>query len=56
MAGELSARLGTEQAFSDFTRPEDRCTEYRFGADDLLVMASPVLEEHYTRRAEDIMI
>ncbi len=41
-AGELSARMGLEQEFFDFTMPEHRQTEYHFGADDLLVMASPV--------------
>lgn len=42
VAGELAAKLGLEQEFFDFTRPEGRQAEYRFGADDLLVMASPV--------------
>ena len=41
-AGELAARLGLEQEFIDFTRPENRQKEYRFGPDELLVMASPV--------------
>ncbi|MCI8424002.1 MAG: 4Fe-4S binding protein [Lawsonibacter sp.] len=41
-AGELAGRLGLEQVFLDFTRPEDRQSEYRFGPDNLLVMASPV--------------
>lgn len=41
-AGELAAKLGVEQTFIDFTRPESRQTEYRFQPDDLLVMASPV--------------
>lgn len=41
-AGELAAKLGVEQKFIDFTRPESRQTEYRFQPDDLLVMASPV--------------
>ena len=41
-AGELAAKLGLEQAFIDFTRPENRRQEYRFGGEDLLVMASPV--------------
>ena len=40
-AGELAAKLGLEQAFIDFTRPENRRQEYRFGGEDLLVMASP---------------
>lgn len=42
VAGELSARLGSEQVFFDFTKPEGRREELRFAADDLLVMASPV--------------
>ncbi|MCI8869901.1 MAG: 4Fe-4S binding protein [Lawsonibacter sp.] len=41
-AGELAGRLGLEQEFIDFTRPENRQREYRFGPEDLLVMASPV--------------
>ena len=41
-AGELAVRLGLEPEFIDFTRPADRQTEYRFGPEDLLVMASPV--------------
>ena len=41
-AGELAARLGLEQEFIDFTRLENRQKEYRFGPDELLVMASPV--------------
>lgn len=41
-AGTLAEKLGAEQEFIDFTRPENRQTEYRFGPDDLLVMASPV--------------
>lgn len=41
-AGELAARLGLEPAFIDFTWPENRQREYRFGPDELLVMASPV--------------
>lgn len=41
-AGALAAKLGLEQTFIDFTKPENRQKEYRFEADDLLVMASPV--------------
>ena len=41
-AGELSAKLGLEPEFIDFTRPADREVEYRFGPEDILVMASPV--------------
>jgi len=41
-AGELAARLGLEQEFMDFTKPEARRQEYRFAPDELLVMASPV--------------
>ena len=41
-AGELAARLGLEPEFLDFTKPADRQTEYRFGPEDILVMASPV--------------
>lgn len=41
-AGELAVKLGLEQEFFDFTRPEGRQAEYRFGPEDLLVMASPV--------------
>ena len=42
VAGELAGKLGLEQEFFDFTRPKDRQAEYRFGPEDLLVMASPV--------------
>lgn len=42
LAGELAGRLGLEQEFFDFTRPAGRRAEYRFGPEDLLVMASPV--------------
>ena len=42
VGGELAARLGLEPEFINFTRPENRQTEYRFGGEDLLVMASPV--------------
>ena len=41
-AGTLAEKLGLEPEFIDFTRPEHRRREYRFGPDDLLVMASPV--------------
>jgi ferredoxin len=41
-AGALAGKLGLDQEFFDFTRPEGRETEYRFGPEDLLVMASPV--------------
>lgn len=41
-AGELAARLGLGQELIDFTKPENRQAEYRFGPEDLLVMASPV--------------
>ena len=41
-AGNLAEKLGLEPEFIDFTRPENRQAEYRFQADDLLVMASPV--------------
>lgn len=41
-AGELAAGLGLEPEFIDFTRPADRQAEYRFGPEDILVMASPV--------------
>ena len=41
-AGALAGKLGLGQEFFDFTRPEGRETEYRFGPEDLLVMASPV--------------
>lgn len=39
---ELARHLGGEPAYVDFTRPENRQSEYRFAEDDLLVMASPV--------------
>lgn len=39
---ELARHLGVETAYIDFTRPENRQSEYHFAADDLLVMASPV--------------
>lgn len=42
VAGELAAQLGAEQEFLNFTQPEGRQREYRFGPEDLLVMASPV--------------
>lgn len=42
VAGSLAAKLDLEQTFIDFTKPEKCQAEYRFGADDLLVMASPV--------------
>lgn len=42
VAGELAGRLGLEPEFLDFTRPGSRQDEYRFGPQDLLVMASPV--------------
>lgn len=42
VAGELARELGLEQEFINFTRPENRSSEYHFGPDDLLVMASPV--------------
>ena len=41
-AGELAAKLGLPQEFISFTPPEGRQREYRFGPEDLLVMASPV--------------
>lgn len=41
LAEKLAARLNLEQEFFDFTRPENRQAEYRFGPEDLLVMASP---------------
>lgn len=41
-AGELAVRLDLEPEFIDFTRPADRQAEYRFGPEDVLVMASPV--------------
>lgn len=41
-AGALAERLGLEQTVIDFTTPEKRRREYRFGPDELLVMASPV--------------
>ena len=42
IAGELAGRLGLEPEYINFTRPENRQREYRFGPGDLLVMASPV--------------
>lgn len=42
VAGSLAAELNLEQVFIDFTKPEKRQAAFRFGADDLLVMASPV--------------
>ena len=41
-AEELGRRLGLEPEYIPFTRPGDREREYRFGREDLLVMASPV--------------
>lgn len=42
VAGELGRRLKLSPEFFPFTRPEERQREYRFGPEDLLVMASPV--------------
>lgn len=42
IAGELAERLNLEPEFFDFTKPDSRQAEYRFGPEDLLVMASPV--------------
>ena len=42
VAGELAARLGLEPKYISFTKPQEREQEYRFGPQDLLVMASPV--------------
>lgn len=42
VGGELSSGLGLTPEFFDFTKPEDRQTQYHFGAEDLLVMVSPV--------------
>ena len=38
----LAEKLNAETAVFDFTRPENRQTEYHFNTNDLLVMASPV--------------
>ena len=42
VAGALAGHLGLEPKYINFTKPENRQTEYRFGPEDLLVMASPV--------------
>lgn len=42
IAGELARKLSLEPEYISFTKPEEREREYRFGPDDLLVMASPV--------------
>lgn len=42
VAGNLADRLGLQQNFYDFTKPENRQNEYHFEKDELLVMASPV--------------
>ena len=42
VAEKLASRLGVSQTFFDLTRPEDRQDEYRFEAEELVVMASPV--------------
>lgn len=42
VAGELGQKLGLEPEYISFTKPEEREKEYRFGPQDLLVMASPV--------------
>lgn len=42
VAGALAVHLGLEPKYINFTKPENRQTEYRFGPEDLLVMASPV--------------
>lgn len=42
VAGELAQALGLEPEYISFTKPEEREGEYRFGPEDLLVMASPV--------------
>lgn len=41
-AGELGRRLGLKPEYISFTKPGEREREYRFGPEDLLVMASPV--------------
>lgn len=42
VAEELGRRLGLAPEYISFTKPEEREREYRFGPNDLLVMASPV--------------
>lgn len=42
LAGELGRRLGLKPEYIPFTKPEEREKEYRFGPEELLVMASPV--------------
>ena len=42
VAGELAQRLGLEPEYINFTKPEARQQEYRFGPADLVVAASPV--------------
>lgn len=39
---KLSEKLNTECTFFDLTKPENRCKEYHFSEDELVVMASPV--------------
>ena len=41
-AGELGKRLYLEPEYISFTKPAEREKEYRFGPQDLLIMASPV--------------
>jgi len=42
IAGEVARRLEKELLFVDFTRPENRRTDCRFGPDELVVVAAPV--------------
>lgn len=42
VAGKLAQRLGLEPEYINFTKPEARQQEYRFGPADLVVAASPV--------------
>lgn len=42
VAESLSQKLNIEWMFFDITKPENRCKEYHFREDDLVVMASPV--------------
>lgn len=42
ICGELARRLEKELLFVDFTRPEHRQTDHRFGPEDLAVVATPV--------------
>ena len=42
VAGELGRRLNLEPEYINFTKPEARRQDFRFGPSDLVIAASPV--------------